>query len=220
MAAYDLSKFPQKPSVHTFKDLEGETFGRLKVIAYGGVRPNGKTVWICRCQCGAWRSVMSSSMHRKQTVSCGCKGTDDRTKHGRYQSRAWSSWKAMKARCLNSRHESFPLYGGRGISVCDRWVVSFQSFLDDMGEPPTSRHSIDRIDNDGNYEPGNCRWATTKQQCRNFRRNKLVTYRGETLCVADWADRLGIPYGCLITRLHRGWPTDRALSQRVQLKKG
>jgi len=118
-------------------------------------------------------------------------------------------WASMKSRCLSPKDQRYPRYGGRGISVCDRWL-EFENFLTDMGERPRGR-SLDRIDNDGNYEPGNCRWATQLEQQSNRRSNRLLTFRGETLCMTEWARRIGISAQALFTRLKRGWPVDVAL---------
>lgn len=119
----------------------------------------------------------------------------------------------MLARCENPKHPDFHSYGGRGIKVCDRWRESFASFCEDMGTPPTPKHSLDRIDTDGHYEPSNCRWATTKDQARNTRRNRLLTFQGDTMCVVEWAERTGIRAGIINQRLALGWTTERALSE-------
>jgi hypothetical protein len=118
----------------------------------------------------------------------------------------------MITRCYNERHPSFKNHGGRGISVCDRWRESFEKFFADMGEPPTRHHSLDRINNDGNYEPSNCRWATVDVQRRNSRQARMLTHNGETMCVKDWAERIGVAPSTLCERLRRGWSVDRALT--------
>ncbi|MBD1844783.1 hypothetical protein H6F89_15550 [Cyanobacteria bacterium FACHB-63] len=120
-------------------------------------------------------------------------------------------WAQMKARCSNQRHPKFTLYGARGIKVCDRWS-KFESFIEDMGPRPSAEYSIDRIDVDGNYEPRNCRWATPKEQNRNKRSNRFLTYQGQTLTVQGWSDQLGFSRGKLRQRLERGWDIERALT--------
>ncbi len=117
----------------------------------------------------------------------------------------------MNGRCTNERNKFFHNYGGRGITVCDRWRDSFENFLADMGPRPSEQHSIDRIDNNGNYEPGNCRWATKKQQLHNLRRNHFMTFNGETLVMAEWARRIGATPQGIIARLNNGWSDERAL---------
>ena len=125
----------------------------------------------------------------------------------------------MKARCVVPSASGYENYGGRGIVVCDRWLNSFENFLADMGERPSKAHSIDRYpDNDGNYEPSNCRWATRKQQTRNTRANRRISFCGETLCVAEWAERVGIHCDTIYDRLKLGWSIDRALTEPVHSK--
>jgi hypothetical protein len=120
----------------------------------------------------------------------------------------------MKDRCYNPNNKQFVDYGGRGIKVCDRWAIpsGFQNFLEDMGRRPSSDHSLDRIDVNGDYCPENCRWATRKEQCRNKRSNKLLTWKGRTQCMSQWADDFAISYVCLKSRLRRGWSTEKALT--------
>lgn len=120
----------------------------------------------------------------------------------------------MKYRCYNPKSLMFKHYGGRGISICEQWLgpVGFVRFVADMGMCPSPRHSIDRIDNNGNYSPENCRWETSAQQARNRRNNVFVTHGGETMCVGDWASRTGLDYCTLDYRLKAGWPVEKALA--------
>lgn len=120
-------------------------------------------------------------------------------------------WAAMKTRCSNPRQKAYTYYGARGIRVCDRWLT-FENFLDDMGIRPSDKHELDRIDNNGNYEPNNCRWSVKKDQARNRRNNILVAFRGETLVLSEWAERLGISYCCLYQRLSSGWSVESAFT--------
>lgn len=156
-------------------NLIGQTFGRLMVIAEGPKR-GARRSWACRCVCGNEAAATTSDLRYGDVASCGCllKGaTAANRKHGHSHrsgtSLTYNSWRAMIDRCSNSSHAGFENYGGRGITVCGRWQT-FENFLADMGERPSSKHSIDRIDPDGNYEPDNCRWATAKEQRRNRRR--------------------------------------------------
>lgn len=123
----------------------------------------------------------------------------------------YNAWKAMRARCTRPSHVHYPLYGARGIAVCSVWMASFAAFLRDMGTRPSPQHTLEREDNDGDYEPGNCRWATRLEQAQNTRRNVLVTWRGRTECVTEWARIIGIPRRALVLRL-RTWPLDRAMT--------
>jgi hypothetical protein len=137
------------------------------------------------------------------------------TKHGhagrRRKTRTYRLWEAMHRRCSMPSQQSYPLYGGRGIRVCDRWR-SFESFLADMGECP-EQGSLDRINGDGHYEPGNCRWASQKQQQRNRRGNRLIEHDGVTATVAEWAERTGVPSATIRARIDRyGWSAGQALT--------
>ena len=127
----------------------------------------------------------------------------------------YSTWKSIKARCLDAKQSSYKYYGAKGIAICDRWM-EFDNFLADMGERPSLNHSIDRIDSTGHYEPGNCRWATAKEQSRNTSRNRMITHNGITLCMAEWAENLGVSFTLVRARLNRGWDHSRALTEPVK----
>jgi hypothetical protein len=120
-------------------------------------------------------------------------------------------WAAMKQRCYLQTSTVYEFYGGRGIKVCERWLNSFPNFLEDMGLKPSPKHSLDRIDNNGNYEPNNCKWSTDEQQNRNRRSNRNFTVNGETMCMTDWAKRIGIPYKTLWMRIKNGWSMEQAV---------
>lgn len=129
-------------------------------------------------------------------------------KHGgaaKSRSPEYMVWGTMIQRCGNPKNKKYPEYGGRGIAVCERWRKSFADFLADMGNRPSNEHQIDRIDNDGNYEPSNCRWVTRRQNTQNTRHNRLVEFNGETLSLAEWSRRTGFSYDCLRERFHAGW---------------
>lgn len=132
-------------------------------------------------------------------------------RHGLRNSPEYGVWVNMLARCFNKKHRSFCYYGGRGICVCPRWQESFDAFVLDMGRRPSPAHSLDRVDNDGNYEPGNTRWATRSQQQRNRRSRPIVEFRGERLTIAEWSERFGIRNRTLIGRFANGWSAERAL---------
>lgn len=143
---------------------------------------------------------------------------DRRTKHGMHKSREYASWANMKARCLNPANDRFQSYGGRGIDVCERWRESFESFLADMGPRPPGM-TLDRIDNDGNYEPKNCRWATRSEQRKNQRpniRGRKITFRGECRSIRSWAKKLGLSERTLGYRV-RTWPVEKALTTPLSL---
>ena len=134
--------------------------------------------------------------------------------HGSSCTPEYAIWCAMKARCRNPKSPAYPRYGGRGIQVCDRWMESFEAFVKDMGWRPNPQYLLDRIDNDGNYEPGNVRWATLKQSNRNRRNAHLLTHNGQTRTVAGWAEVLGVSRQLIISRLNKGWSVERTLTEK------
>ena len=152
-------------------DLAGRKFGKWSVVALAGKNALGRVVWTCVCECGNSRKVIGTNLFRGLSKSCGCYQKEAVRRHGHSTQRSpeYLSWAAMKSRCLNSNRKEYPYYGGRGITVCDRWQESFENFLQDMGKRPSKTHSLDRIDNSGNYDPSNCRWATKSEQIANRR---------------------------------------------------
>ena len=185
-------------------DLTGQRFGNLEVIErYGYVQRNTKQpTWLCRCECGNATVVMGAKLRNGTTNSCGCLKKKNSVTHGGSKSSTYQSWRAMRERCCNPNNSHYASYGGRGITVCDSWQHSYEAFITDMGERPPGT-SIDRIDISKGYEPTNCRWATAKEQSRNTTRSVNLTYMGETLCVKDWASRIGITGRALSIRLKK-----------------
>ncbi len=132
------------------------------------------------------------------------------------KTKVYYAWTSMKARCFNPKKHNYPRYGGRGITVCDRWL-DFSKFLEDMGEPPTKKHSLDRINNDGNYQPSNCRWATPLEQTRNMSTSQFVEFNGKRKSIKDWATEIGMTYRNLYCRLiDKDWTVERALTQKLK----
>lgn len=191
----------------------GKRYGRLLVLKYVSSHWNSK--WLCQCDCGKRCVVPGCDLRTGSTRSCGC--LRHRTKHGAVNTPAYKSWSNMIQRCTNTGLETYPYYGGRGISVCERWKRSFAAFLADMGQPGPGL-TLDRINCDGNYDSTNCRWATRKEQSRNTRRNVILTLNGDSMGLSEWSDKTGISYAALQHRVRRGWTTERALNTPVQVR--
>lgn len=194
------------------KDLTGKRFGRLQAMFYAG-----QSKWFCRCDCGGETFALTSNLLKGNSTSCGCKRAESRYKHGMSREPQWHAWQMMRQRCENPSDPAFKNYGGRGIRVCERWQV-FANFLADMGLRPTG-FELDRIDNDGDYTPKNCRWVSKKQNRRNKRTNRIIEWNGEALPLAVWAERLHIDPGTLFNRIERGWHLEEAMTKPVQKRR-
>lgn len=195
----------------------GQQFARLTVIASAPKGADGRDRWCVRCDCGGEKTVIGKNLRRGMTSSCGClqkervsqaNGTHrmaGTTEHG--------IWAHIKRRCLNPDDPAYQDYGKRGITVHPAWIDDFGAFVEHVGMRPSSRHSIDRIDNERGYEPGNVRWATRTEQARNRRSNKMVEYGGQSMPVAEAIEVSGTktPWPTIYHRLQRGWPIERAL---------
>lgn len=183
-----------KPGQPCRIDLTGQRFGKWQVLDRSHKDARGSIFWSVRCDCGTEKTVTTGALRNGTSKSCGCLCRENNTTHGLTESGAYSSWCAMKQRCLNPNDSGYAGYGGIGILICDRWIDSFENFLEDMGERPEGM-SLDRYpDNAGNYEPSNCRWATPAQQSRNFRRTRFLTVNGVTKPLVDWATEELTPY--------------------------
>lgn len=193
-----------------------KTFVRWTVVARAENTPGGQSRWLCRCLCGREKVVTGSVLTRGKSTSCGCLKREANiarsTKHGHATdgiSPTYHSWSGMINRCTHPTHKNYNRYGGRGISVCERWMT-FSNFLADMGEKPAGT-SIERERNSGNYEPGNCVWASPTTQARNRTSNRLLTFAEQTKTIAGWAEELALPYSTLEYRLRAGWSDQEAI---------
>ena len=201
------------------QNLIGQKFERLAVVSFAGNDKFSHPRWLCRCDCGNERIVAGSSLKSGDSKSCGCLkrqlSAEKATKHGGNGTLEYTSFKQAKARCTNPNATHFHNYGGRGIKFL---FNGFEEFLADVGPRPGKEYSIDRINNEGNYEPGNVRWATRKNQSRNKRTNRYLTYKNETLCIADWAKKLGFRYVSIMGRLKMGWSVEKTLSTPIRAR--
>ena len=199
-------------------DITGQKIGRLLVIRAVRKEAIERLFYECLCDCGTTKVIGAQNLRRGLTHSCGCLQRE-RTKeaslrHGMSHTSIHNTWMAMIQRCNDANCKAYPAYGGRGIKVCERWMV-FESFLADVGIPPQKGMTLDRYpNNDAGYEPGNVRWATKKEQANNRRSSKLITFQNETLTQAQWEDRYGLPRGMLNGRLQLGWTLERALTEK------
>lgn len=185
-------------------DISGQVFGRFKVLKYNPKRKR----WLCRCSCGTIKHIRSGHLRSGRIVSCGCFFKERMTKHGQSKNKKvtkiYNIWRHIHLRCKNKDQVCYSDYGGRGIKVCDRWS-DFTLFAKDMGPMPSPDHSIDRINNNGDYFPENCRWATNKVQARNRRDNIWLEYNGERMVKEDWGRRLNVYPSTISRRIAIGW---------------
>lgn len=201
-------------------DLTGQRFGKLIVVRRTGSR-NKKALWLCRCDCGGYKEVVSTQLRNGGCQSCGCLGkqrtSEAKTTHGYTRAGkrtpTYNAWASMKQRCDNSNDRNYKNYGARGISYDPHWR-DFGNFLADMGECPPSM-TLERPDNDAGYGKANCAWVSRTEQARNRRMNRWIEYRGKTQTLAEWADELGIGYDALHGRLRRGWSIKRAFTTPI-----
>lgn len=209
-----------------FKDETGNRYHEWLVLKYAGRVTRYQHRWLCKCSCGTQRFVLASILRNGTSKSCGClqrKGIGTRKSHGdsigRKKTAEYRAWRGMKDRCLNKNSAAWNDYGGRGITVCDRWKKSFEDFLSDMGRKPAgSRISLHRINNDEGYSPKNCIWATDKIQANARRNNRLLQFGGKTKTVTQWSDALGISVSLILNRLKLKWSVERILTQPVRRK--
>ena len=202
-------------------DLRGQRFGRFVVIDRGAAK-DGRTTWRCRCDCGQEKVVLAELLRRGDSRSCGCivrEGNHYVHGHHRYGSdginrrtREYIAWTNAKQRCTNPNDPRYQRYGARGIAMCERWRHSFAAFLADMGRSPEG-HTLERTNNDGHYEPGNCKWVPRAAQAVNKSNSRVLTHDGKTLTVSQWARVIGINEGSIRRRLERGWSIHDALTK-------
>jgi hypothetical protein len=202
---------PPKPP-KTFKRDQvqpGQIYNLLTVIAIPS-----KLDALCQCQCGQTVLRRRASLLRDICVSCGCKRKAFFEGHGLHHVPEYRVWLGMKQRCLNPKHNSYPHYGGRGITIHPTWIASFAAFYADLPPRPSPKHTLGRIDNDGPYAPGNVRWETLKEQRRNTRVNRLLTIHGVTKPLIVWAEEVGVPRSTIEGRLRNRWTEEQAVFGR------
>ena len=203
-------------------DMIGKRYGRLTVISQSESIKPGRLMWLCKCDCGNECVARGISLRRGDRKSCGCLSSEnarqralEHVTHGQSKTRLYQIWFNMRSRCNKVSNSDDHRYGARGIKVCEEWDNSFKSFYDwSMANGYQDDLTIDRIDNDSNYAPHNCRWVNSKVQNNNTRRNHYVTYGGETLTIREWSRKQGINPNTLHSRLVKyGWSVERALTE-------
>lgn len=203
-------------------DLKGQKFNRLTVIGFSHKTEKNRVYWKCKCDCGKEIVVRADNLRNGHAKSCGCYKLDQilenppHYKHGQVRTRLYRIWCEMYTRCYNSHNPNYSRYGGRGISICDEWqdFANFYSWA--MANGYQESLSIDRINNDGNYEPSNCRWATKKEQANNTSRNRIYYIDGEHLNIRQISEKYSIDYQRLWDRLRKGWDIDRAAKTPIK----
>lgn len=190
----------------------GSRFGRWVVTEAS----SGPRTW-CRCDCGTEKVVATKTLRSGKSRSCGCQRRDlnPNLSHGGSYSPEYRAWRHMINRCTNPKVPCYERYGGRGIGVCERWRHDFAAFLTDVGPRPSPDHTLGRIDNDGNYEPGNVRWETWSEQSRNRSNTTRIEANGETLTTSEWSERTGVPIALIHSRIRLGWEPARAVTTPV-----
>lgn len=211
---YNWARSTSENVMKKIMDLTGQVFGKWTVLRADENKPKYS---ICKCECGVIHSRKNSQLRwaeKKGIVqSCqSCAAKRGGITHGLSKLNEYKIWYGMIHRCTNKNNIFFSRYGGRGISVCERWM-SFDNFINDMGFRPTLNHSLDRINNDGNYYPENCRWTTQSKQLRNTSVNRLITFNGVTKCLAEWSDETGLSSAVIKQRIDvLGWSIDEAFT--------
>lgn len=192
-------------------DLTDEWFGELQ--AKESVHINGVLKWRCVCKCGNECYQVTSNLTRGLVKSCGCK--QNAPTHGMTKSPEYRSWQHMKQRCLNENSDSYKYYGDNNRKICERWIDSFENFYEDMGKRPTPQHTLERIDNEGDYCPENCKWATRAEQLRNTSRIRFVDIDGDVKPIGQWAQIFGMPNQTLDYRIReKGMPPKIAIGMK------
>jgi len=200
-------------------NLIGQKFGRLTVLSEAKTRKNWARFWRCKCVCGTEKEISQNKLRRGETKSCGCWAKDHpaRFVHGMSHTREHGTWNRLRYRCYDKNDPKYYRYGARGIKVCDRWLGSngFENFYCDMGDKPKGT-SIGRINNNGDYEPSNCRWENAKQQAQNRSTSMIVTYSGKTCCLKEMCEYHGLKYKTIFARIrYNGWSTIEAIETPI-----
>lgn len=203
-----------------FIDLTGQKFGKLTAMNYVSKNNSTRAHWKCQCDCGNITITSGQNLRNGKSKSCGCARNEHiahlKLTHNKSHSPEYQTWNDMIKRCTNPNNKSFKNYGGRGITIYEKWRKSFYEFYNYIGNRPTPKHTIERINNNLGYIPGNIKWATCKEQNNNRRSNHQITFNGETMNVSQWAKKLGIKRATLNSRIVlMNWPIEKALNKQI-----
>lgn len=207
-----------------FIDLTNQKFGRLTVVRRAKNAKNGHALWNCRCDCGNISIVDGVDLRAGNSQSCGCLQKEItriiKTTHNMARTSEYKTWATMIQRCYNPNNPEFKRYGGRGIKICAEWKNDFMAFYNHIGPKPSKKHSIDRINNEGNYEPGNTKWSLPQEQANNRRSNHKISINGWSLNISQWAKFAGLHQKTLSDRINKlGWPPEKAILKPIEYHK-
>jgi len=197
-------------------DFTGKQIGKLTVVELAGIK-NGVHFWTCKCECGNDIELRGVNLAKGLTKSCGCSNPVGKRTHGLASTPIYNVWNTMKSRCQNEGHINYENYGGRGITFCHKWRT-FEGFHEDMGSEYKEGLTLERIDPNGNYEPSNCKWATTVEQGNNKTNNHVLTIFGEELTLSEASQKYNIPYDTLKRRIYKGWTHEEAVTKPLYIK--
>ena len=199
-------------------DITDQQYGWLHIISFAELREGRGAYWLCECRCGTHTIVLGADLRQGHTTSCGCyqreRSRTANTRHGMHGKKIYAVWYNMKRRCSDPTYKHYALYGGRGITFFPPWV-SFDRFFADIGDIPYQGATLDRIDSNAGYYPGNIQWSTPREQANNRRSNHFVTYNDETLTIAQWARKLSLNKWNISSRLQAGWDIEKALTAPI-----
>jgi len=199
-------------------NLDGQQFGKWLVLSFDGFKKNKGASWLCKCSCGVEKSIAAGELLRNRTSSCHqCAMNEFSKTHGMTDTLEYKTWCSMRARCYLPSNPSYSHYGGRGITVCERWLGEdgFQNFYADLGPKPYPEYSLERKDNNQGYNPDNCKWATILEQNRNKTSyNRYLEYEGKSLCIGEWSEIKGIRPDTIWCRLKAGWSIEKTLNTK------
>ena len=192
-------------------NLLGQRFGRLMVLESAPDNKFGKPRWLCKCDCGNEKIIEGRNLTGELTKSCGCLQIESKTTHGMWNTPEYNTWHSLRIQTTNPKLKKFEYYDKNNIKMCDRWLKSFENFYEDMGERPTDKHVLSRINNDGGFELSNCKWATKKEHSNNRRNTKYLTVDGKTKTLSEWSEISGTKPSILHGRLRRSWSHKEAI---------